>query len=174
MKGKKMKKSLVLKPAALFIAGLFMSACPVDTTEAITDDFSLAVTADKTSAKVGDTVTATVVFKNLSGGDIEAEIPDWLIGTLRKPIEDYTVEDILFTYFITWDNFEWDFIDIAIFNRPVILIKSGAVIERQFKHTVTESKNIEIHAGVFFITTPETAMNYGWQIVCSPIKIRVR
>ena len=49
-----------------------------------------------------------------------------------------------------------------------------AVIERQFEHTVTEPGNLEVHAGAFFITTPEDARNFGKQIINGQAKILVK
>lgn len=141
--------------------------------EKIVGNFSLTVTVDLTTPKIGDTITATITFKNLSDNDIEAEIPDWLVATMNKPIEDMTIEDILFAYFVTWDDFIWEFVDIAVEQRPSILIEHGTVIERQFEYTVTASGNLEIHAGAFFIVSSDTANFYGMQIVSTPIKFTV-
>ena len=180
-------KNLFVFGLAIF-AGLFLMACIGgdnggqnssriildDPKEVIAGDFSIKMALDKTEASVGDIVTATVIFKNLSDKDIVAEIPDWVTGMIRKPIEDYTAEDILFVCFVTWDDFEWNFIDIGILERPTILIECGAVIERQFEYTITSLGNLEIHAGAFFISPADTANIYGEQIFSKPIKITVR
>ncbi|MCL2410967.1 MAG: hypothetical protein FWC97_04915 [Treponema sp.] len=138
------------------------------TDKVIVGDFSLTVTVNKTEASIGDTVTATVVFKNLGGRDIEAELPDWIAAAGGK-----SVEDILDVVFVP-EGVEWAFVDISFEPRPKILIKSGAEIERQLEYTVTESGFLEIRAGAFFITTPETALKHGVQILSNPIRIRVR
>ena len=175
----------------VFSIVLFMSACPGDNKrntntslstltgednqkEVIVGDFSLTITLDKTEASIGDIITATVVLRNMGTRDIDAEIPDWLVASKRKPIEDFTAEDILVAPFFSGDDFRWVFRDIAVLNRPAILIKGGAVIKRQFEHVVTETGNLEVRAGAFFITPDNAADNYGMQIVSGPLNIFVR
>ena len=135
---------------------------------AIVGDFSLTVTLDKTEVNVGDTVTATVVFKNLIGKDIEAELPDWIASGGGRSKED--ILDAVLLH----EGVEWAFIDIAFFGpKPKILIESGDIIERQFELNVTEKKNFEVHAGAFFIT-PDTVYSEGMQAVGTSLKIKVR
>jgi len=179
-----MKKSNVLVLAILFFTGLFTVACANDNSgtnidprtfaddpkeaEVVVGDFSLSVTLDKTEARIGDTITATVVFKNLSGRDIEAELPDWIAAKGGQGIEDI-LQSILVP-----EGLKWFFPSIKFEPRPIILIESGAVIERLFEHTVTESGDLEIRGGAFFITADDTANPYGIQIVRNSIIIKVQ
>ena len=103
-----MKKPFIFVPAILLFAGLLMLTCDFNGDEVIVGDFSLTVTVDKTVVKKGDTIKTTVVFKNLSDRDIEAEIPDWLVVSIRrsKGIEcAFRKEDIL--YSVLLENSEW-------------------------------------------------------------------
>jgi hypothetical protein len=167
-----MKKAFILGTAFLLLAGLLTVACENKDEEngkrVAEDDFSLTVTLDKTVASIGDTVTATVVFKNLSGRDIKAELPDWIASYGGK-----SKEDILEAEFIP-EGSEWGFIDIK-FPRPKILIGRGDVIERQFERAVTELGNLEVRAGAFFIAAKYPTTNHiGMQIASDPIEILVQ
>ena len=165
--------------AVLLLCGVYVTGCVgadeenefkhKNTMEVIVGDFSLTVTLDKTEARIGDTVTATVVFKNLSDRDIEAELPDWMAaGGARSK------EDILSVAFIPVDS-EIVFYDIeAKPPLPKILIESGAVIERRFEYGMTGSGNLEVHAGAFFITAAYPTNSYGMQLAINPIKLKVR
>ena len=137
--------------------------------ESVTEDgsFSLMVTLDKTEVRIGETITATVIFKNLSGRDIEAEIPDWIAanGGLSK-------EDIVTAIFAPIGAI-WGFPDILFPNRPKILIESGLMIERKFEHTITESENFQVQAGAFFITPTDHEHTHGEKIFSNPIIIKV-
>jgi len=182
-----MKKKLVLTMlcilTALLFVMVFISCVGTDTgisdpdgglsKEVIRGDFSLTVTVDKAVARVGDTITATVAFKNLGDRDIVAYRPSWMVA--REHIEDFTVEDILRVTFTTRDDFQWAFITaIVTDDEPVVFIKSGAAIERQFEHTVSAPGNLNIHAGAFFIT-PETAADlFGFRISNGPVRITVQ
>ena len=138
-------------------------------------DFSLKVTVDKTTAKKGDTIKTTVVFKNLSDKDIEAELPDWLVVGYResKGIEyTFIKEDILCAY-LTEDT-EWWFNSVEVKPPlPKILIEKGDVIVKEFEHSVTGSKNLWIQAAAFFLASgyPD---DYGLRIENRPIRIKVR
>jgi len=71
-----MKNKFILGLAILPLIGLVSMACV-----GIEDYFAynLTVTLDKTEARVGDTVTATVVYKNKCAGDMrDVELPKWI------------------------------------------------------------------------------------------------
>jgi len=175
-----MKKSSILRLVILLLVGLLISACQNNENgslvsrgvtenekEVIAGDFSLTVTLDKTEARIRDTITVTVVFKNLSDIDIEAELPDWIAAGGGRNKED--ILDAVLLY----EGVEWGFLDILFKPRPKILIENGAVIERQFEFTVTEKKNFEVHAGAFFITQ-STVYPEGMQTVSTSLKIKVQ
>ena len=145
-------------------------ACQSNGEEVIGKDFSLKVTVDKTRAKVGDTVTATVVFKNLSGEEIEAELPGWI-----AELGGQNTEDILLAHFTKVEEALVVFIlpDILFEPLPKILIESGAVIERKFRHVIKESGKLCVIAGAFFITTDTTAPRFA-RISCESKTIKVR
>ena len=169
-----MKKTFILGFTVLLLAGLFALACnnngeenknefpaslniTVSGNEVITSDFSIIATLDKKEAKVGDKITATVVFKNLSDRDIEAELPDWIAygGGSYK-------EDILHAYLLP-EGVELSYISIAVHKRPEILIESGAVIERQFEIAVTEPGNFALISAAYFVDSDGNPP-YGMQI----------
>ena len=139
--------------------------------EVIVKDFSLKVTVDKTMTKVGDTVTATFVFKNLSGEDIEAELPGWI-----AELGGQNTEDILRVNFIraSQNPVLWLSPDKSSKPLPKILIESGAVIERKFKHTLKGSYNLEVYAAAFFITNADMADYNKVSLICKPKIIKVR
>ena len=163
-----MKKKLFLTALCAIGLCLFL-ACDFNGEEYIVGDFSLTVTVDKTNAKVGDTVTATVVFKNLGGRDIEAELPDWIVTGNKQ-----SKEDILYAAFASEMNFEWVFPSVGFEPLPKILIESGVVIEKTFEHKITSSKNLKVHAAAFFLTETYPTTGYGLQIESKPIKIKVQ
>jgi len=171
-----MKKLLILGLAILLFAGLILLACAeeedVIEDEVIMGDFYLKVTLNKNRARIGDKIIATVTFKNLSDKDIEALIPGWMHAIMRKPINEYTVEDIIYIYINTQEIFDMDFLDIGNEGGPEILIESGALIIRQFEHTVYT--NLYVHASAFFIIPAEAINGRGRQIYCNPIKITVQ
>ena len=162
-----MKKTLFLGLAILLFAGLFLMACSDDFDEVIMGDFSLKISLNKTRARIGDKVTATVIFKNLSGKDIEAELPAWIAAGGR-----HSKDDILIANF-TSERFEWVFEDIGFDPLPTILIKSGDVIERKIEHVIKGSKNLKVYAGAFFITPSYPTNSYGKQIESKTLKVRV-
>ena len=163
-----MKKTLFLGLAILLFAGLFLMACSDDFDEVIMGDFSLKVSLDKTRARSGDKVTATVTFKNLSGKDIEAELPDWIAAEGGQ-----TKEDILSAVFLT-EGSEWGFNDI-LFGQPLpkIVIESGAVIEKNFEYIIKGSSNLRVQAGAFFISKSYPTYHEGKQIESKTLKVRV-
>ena len=139
--------SILLMTVILFFTGLIMMACPRDEAPFLPTGYSVTLTLDKTEARVGDTVTATVVFRNLIGRDIEAELPGWLSAQGGKNAED--ILDVIFT---PVGEFTWGDRDIYFEPRVKILIERGAVIERKFEHTITTIVDLEILAAAFFIT----------------------
>jgi len=170
-----MKKKLFL--TMLCAIGLcLIVACDFNGEEVIVKDFSLKVTVDKTEVKKGSTVKTTVVFKNLSGRDIEADLPDWLVVGIRdsKGIDyAFSKEDILVAYLV--ENTEWAFNSVeARPPLPKILIERGDVIVREFEHTVTGSKNLKVQAAAFFIASGYPTTDYGLQIENRPIRIKVQ
>ena len=142
------KKQFLTLTAILFFTGLFMMACPRDTAPIGLPDFIITVTLDKTEVRVGDTVTATVVFENIRGGDIEAELPGWIAEKGGQ-----TKKDILDVVFSTSrPGFLWENLDSLFEPRPKIFIERGAVIVREFEHIITASEDLYVTAGAFFIT----------------------
>ena len=164
-----MKKSFVLGLAILFVAGLAMTAC-IGIAKPGALDFSLTVTLDKTETSVGDTVTATVIAKNVSGRRIHAELPDWIAAEGGR-----YMEDILHVVFTPDGHFGFleDKQDILFEPRPSIIIERGAVLKRKFKHTIKKQEDFYVLAGVFYYTT--NAQNFpGTQGLSNRILIKVR
>ena len=137
--------------------------------EQVVGDFSLTVILDKTEAKIGDTVTATVVFRNLSGRDIEAELTDYVAAGGGQSKEDI-LEAVFLPEGVVWVNELFGFRP-----RPKILIESGAVIERKFEYVTTSSGDLEARARASFFPISSTATNpFGTYIYSNPIKIKVQ
>lgn len=147
----KMKKKLFLTTAILLFAG-FITAC---TTEFA---YSLNVTVDKTEAKIGDTVTATVAFRHFASSGMnrreEIELPRWIVaeGGNRK-------DDILRVVFTPERDFEGDFFWLGweppypgneTTVRRTVRIRRGEEIRRQFRFTITETKDLYVQAAVFY------------------------
>ena len=168
------KKQFLTLTATLLLAGLFMMAC-IAVSKPGLPDFSVTVTLDKTEARVGDTVTATVVFRNLRGGNIEAELPGWIAAKGGK-----SKEDILHVVFTPEENFDWFYYEQALICikadvRQKFLIERGAVVEKKFEHTITVAGNLYVHAGAFFHTTLELMYSSAGQAVSYPaLTITVR
>ena len=141
-----MKKSLFLGLAILPFAGLLLMTCSgVHTSEF---KISLTMTLDKTEASIGDTVTATVVWKNLSS-DVEVELPNWVTnrgGTSK--------EDILFAIFTTKEDINWPdelaSYDNTVVKRQKFTLEKDEVIKRTFTHTITEAEDLYVQAAAFF------------------------
>ena len=154
-----MKKSIILALAILPFTGLSMTCL---------DDYpifksSITVTVDKTEARIGDTVTATVVWKNENeGSDFEVELPNWIVNKGGK-----SVKDILYAVFTTQEDFNWldevKSYDNTPVKRPKILLKKDAVIKKEFKHTITEPEDLEVHTSAFYL--------FGWDEVYNPADI---
>ena len=173
-----MKKSIILALAILPFTGLVSIAC------AYSSEFrcSITVTLDKTEASKGDTVTATVVWKNLNydfRGDFEAELPNWIANKDGK-----SVEDMLYAVFTSNEDFNWNdelaSYDHTPVERPKILIKKDAVITKEFKHTITEPEDLVVHAASFYLLgwgrpyNPEVAVSDGFGEQTETIKIKVQ
>ena len=141
-----MKKSIILTLAILPSIVLVSMAC---TTYEPVFSYSLTVTVDKTEAHIGDTVTATVVWKNLNeGSDIEVELPYWIVNKGGK-----SKRDMLYSVFTTNEDFDWrnelESYDNTPVKRPKFLIKKDEEIKRTFKHTITEPEDLYIYAAAF-------------------------
>jgi len=174
-----MKKKLLLVPVILLFTGIVLLACTTGYggDENITrEGFYLKVTVNKTRVKVGDTVTASAIFKNLSGKNIEAELPGWIAAEGGK-----SKDDILRTFLAPSDNafLDWSPPDILFEPLPKILIKSGVEISQKFKYTLKESGIFVVVAGAFFIAGNDI-IGYDWndpgnvKIICNSKKIKVR
>ena len=169
-----MKKPFVLGLAILFVAGLAMTACPrdIDTAPIGLPDFSVKVTLDKTEARVGDTVTATVVFRNLRGGDIEAELPGWIAERGGQGKED--ILDVVFLLARDFNCvFPWDDPHMIFEPRPKILIAREEVIKRKFEHIITVPEDLLVRAGAFFFTACSHLDGLGIQATSDLLKITV-
>ena len=141
-----MKKSIILGLAILPFTGLVSMACVNYTSEF---RYSLTVTLDKTEASNGDTVTATVVYKNTNYKDIEVELPEWIVAEGGR-----IKEDILRVVFTTEEYFKWaDYIPSSqgIETKAIqLIIKQNEEIKRTFTHTITAEDDLYVHAAAFF------------------------
>ena len=70
------------------------------------------------------------------------------------------------------DVFSW-FELIGYDPLPIILIKSGDVIERTFEYNITQKENLLVHAGAFFYAAAYPSGVGGLQIVNQLVKIKV-
>ena len=107
------------------------------------DDFGLEITIDKTPVAVGDLVTVTAKFKNLSGRDIRVQTshPDY------KKLED------MVSIGMFEENTEHEFSITSIGGpRRKIRIKKDAVITLTMEFSIEELLNYEVLAHVVFFT----------------------
>ena len=170
-----MKKSIILWLAILPFAGLVLTAC---------DHFpffsyDLTITLDKTEARVGDTVSATVVYKNTCYADLrEVELPKWIAAEGGR-----SKKDILRAVFTSDEEFEWaDYIPPS----PVIdtktirfKIKKDEVIRKTFTHTITSEEDLYVHAAAFFKYGVDESyypmlVLSGTDLILNPVKIKVQ
>ena len=106
-------------------------------------DFSLEITVDKTSVSVGDSVTVTAKFKNLSGRNIRVQMshPDY------KKLEDM----ILIGLFK--EGAKQEFIVTSKGGpRRKITIKKDAVITQSMEFSIDDSLNYDVLSHVVFYT----------------------
>ena len=164
-----MKKYITLTlTAILLFAGFASMACDFQE-RPLPPKYILTVALDKTEASIGDTVTVTVVFKNITGKDIEAELPGWIAERGGK-----NKEDILYVFFDNDVRNPWLHDYNSLFEpRPKIFIEKEDRIERKFEYTVTESGYLYIIAGAFFIDSNVNPYGTGIQILNHPVKITV-
>ena len=164
-------RTALFKLVIPLVAGLFTIACighePIF-------KFDLKVTLDKTEARVGDTVTATVVYKNTNDKGIEVELPDWIVAEGGK-----SKEDMLVAIFTPEGEFKWsDFIlaihDVEPQKRPKFFLKKDEVVIRKFQHTIAEEENLEVNAGAFFYYGVYLENTPGFKFRCfDPVKIKI-
>ena len=155
-----MKKSFILGLVILPIAGLFMTTCVYQSLLL----YKFEVTLDKTEARVGDTVTATVTWVRKNKGNIEVELPNWIAAQGGK-----NVEDILYVVFSNKDedNFNWYDVTSSYYQenvkRPKIVIKEGEVIKKKFVHTIAFVEDLYVSAGFFYLDRDSDKNSIGMQ-----------
>ena len=129
-------------------AGLALTAC--ETANESVFGLSITVALDKTEARIGDTVTATVIYKNINNGSIEVELPDWIVSEGGKNKQDMLIAVFSPEGDFNWHDYHANIPDVESQKRPKFLIKKYEVVMRIFNHTITETENIEVNAAVFF------------------------
>ena len=145
-----MKKPLFLWLAFLPFTGLVLTVC--NTFGILAPNITMTLTLDKTEARVGDTVTATVVLKNLEHVNIEVELPNWIVNKGGK-----SKKDILYAVFNFKEDFNWieelesGSYDHTVVKIPKFIIKKDEEIKRTFKYTITAEEDIVVHARSFFL-----------------------
>ncbi|MCL2138678.1 MAG: hypothetical protein FWH41_04010 [Treponema sp.] len=138
-----MKKKFILGLAILPLIGLVLMTC------AVTDDvfrWKLTLPLDKTEARVGDTVTATVVYKNTNYDDMDVGLSDWIVeeGGKRK-------EDMLRVIFTTEkDDDIWKGIPFAYSKAIRFKIKKNEEIKKTFSHTITAEEDLYVYAAAIY------------------------
>jgi len=142
-----MKNKLFLGMAFLPLIGLVSMSCaniyPLG-------GWNLTMKLDKTEARVGDTVTATVVFKNIGSGDMrEVELPKWIAAEGGR-----SKKDILRAVFTTEEDINWaDYIPPSqgIDTKAIrFTIKKDEEIRKTFTYIITEEEDLYVHAAAFF------------------------
>ena len=171
-------KKLFLSITILVITGLVSTAC-VEYFYSNEFKFTLTVTLDKTEAIIGDTIIATAVFKDISTLSLaqkkpyEVELPDWIVAEGGK-----NKEDILRVVFTANEDFNWDdylqpYKNIETKIKRKVKIKGGEAIKKEFKYTITEAKDLEVHAAAFYIEG-DFHFYYGLIGFSDPVKITVK
>ncbi|MFA5450203.1 MAG: hypothetical protein WC292_07205 [Clostridia bacterium] len=118
-----------------------------DFKEVLKDNFSLAITVDKTKAQIGDKITVTATFKNLSGKNISIELTDWQTAyLLRGEMETPSPLEIA----IIPEESEWAFNSIGVEVRHQMLIRKDEIIQQTFEFIIGEPVNHKVLSGVFF------------------------
>jgi len=140
------KKLIVL--GVLFVMAFSLFACTKDY-EYKEGDFSLTIEVDKTEVQVGDTVTVTATFKNLSGRDIPIRISPWKTSIKAQ------VEDLI--YIELYDengNYRVAEPDLGgTYGKRTI--KKGAVIQYTEQFIVEGDSDRWAYAGISFYTRKE-------------------
>jgi len=138
-----MKKAFILGLAIMPFAGLVSMSC------ANVDGlfrWNLTLTLDKTEARVGDTVTATVVYKNTNYTDIDVELPDWIVAEGGR-----YKEDMLRVVFTTEkDDYIWNGIPFAYSKAIRFKIKKNEEIKKTFSHTITAEEDLYVYAAAIY------------------------
>jgi hypothetical protein len=117
----------------------------IDMWEVITlDDFSVSMTVDKTTARIGDKITINVTFRSFSEQEVLIEIPDWLANRGLTSKEDILVVEVV------PENSEWGFEDIAVIERPRITLEANCTIQRTFIFDVLTNDTLKAYGGAFF------------------------
>jgi len=167
------KKLITLVIATLLIFSIVGSAAcgnenDYNGKEVTVGNFSLTVTANKTKARVGDTIAVTAVFKNLSGKDIPIELTDWqTYFYLLEQIEKATPLEIV----ICPDISEWAHISIGVDARHQMTIEKDAVIQQTVEYKIEELTMYKALAGVFFYMGDEYKEFVA--IESNPVKIQI-
>lgn len=106
-------------------------------------DFSLAISVDKTEAQVGETVTVTVVFENLSGRK----------HSIHRKKRLKNVNDIINIGLHT-EDVDWGFVytdeHVSWYALKMKTLKKGKTITIEKEFQIEESKNYETAAAVMF------------------------
>lgn len=130
-----------------------------------TDQFLLTVSVSNITPKLREKISVVVTFRNLSGHDILAQVPDWIACTGR--------EDILDVSFLPADSMLY-YNAVAVLHRPEVNIRKDEVVKTTCEFIALNAGEFEIVAGAYFdIVGNSSATKYGAQIVCNPIKIYI-
>ena len=163
-----MKKMLILS-LCLMMAVLFCGCGDgAKTVEKAEGGFSLTVRVDRTSARVGDIVKITAVFKNLGGKDIPIELADWQHYPSRENLKIDAIVEIA----AMPQEAEWAKIDVQADPRQRETLKKDAVITQTVEYRIDEWKSHKVLSRVCFYMGEDYGEFYG--ISSEPIMIAVR
>ena len=155
----------------MLIIAFSLGACgPTNSTETRVGDFLLTVTVDKTSARVGETVTVTAVFKNLSGKDIPIELTDWQTYYNERNEVLPEIGNILETLVCLEDG-GFSHITILMGQRDKMILEKDAVIRHTAEYRIEELEKHYAAAAVYFYLDGDEKKI---EIISEPIKITGR
>ena len=135
-----MKKKLLAIAMMIVTMLLVLTACR-NSYEYKEEDFRLTVTVDKTEARVGDTVTVTATFENLSGRNIWVRAGSPSVKRLEDVLQLGAWQEYRNVAFGVYDDggllLRWRF-------------KKDAVIEKQMEIVIQELSDYVASAAVIF------------------------
>lgn len=155
---------------AVAICGVGCKVEPLPTAE----DFSLKISVDKTTLSVGETITITATFKNLSGRDVYIEFDDYTCYKLDGNYNNVALSDTFNFWFVS-DGTNVVYPDVGVKNRHRTTISKGIEVMLSKQLTANESGDVVAFIDMSFYVNniPNASEKYTQKISLSTEKIKV-